>query len=104
MEDVRDLQLLKYKLSSWLFALDLKLNKIEVSLGSIETALQALSVSHAPSSSVILSLQQVYQYLDSQHQLVIEETSDMTAIEDNLNSETPFKDTDNFHVAMLMSR
>jgi hypothetical protein len=39
MVDNPELKLLKYEVSSWLFALELKLSQLAVFLGSIETAL-----------------------------------------------------------------
>jgi len=42
------------------------------------------------------------QYLDSQHQELVEEMSDMAAIADNLESNSPFTETSDIHVGMLM--
>jgi len=55
------------------------------------------------SSSIIMqSLTQTHQYLDSQHQELVEEISDMAAIADNLEADFLFADTANIHVGMLM--
>jgi uncharacterized membrane-anchored protein YhcB (DUF1043 family) len=48
------------------------------------------------------SLTQTHQYLDSQHQELVEEMSNMAAIVDNLEANFPFADTADIHVSMLM--
>jgi len=50
------------------------------------------------------SLTQTHQYLDSQHQELVEEMSNMAAIVDNLEANFPFADTADIHVSMLMMR
>jgi len=49
------------------------MNEIQASISSLEMAVEALSVSHNQSVTVLQSLNQVYQYLDLEWQIIIEE-------------------------------
>jgi hypothetical protein len=64
--------------------------------------MEELAASHPSTSMVIQSLNQVHQYLDSEHQEHVEEMSNIAAISDNLESDSPFAGTAASHIYMLM--
>jgi hypothetical protein len=102
MEDVDRVKLLQYKITGWRLSLEFKLNALQRSLNSLETAIQALNTTSAQTPSILVPLQQVYEYLESQHHQSIEEISDVTLIEENIDSMTPFVDTAHYYVNILM--
>jgi ABC-type transporter Mla subunit MlaD len=82
--------------------LDFKLNEIQTSITSLKIAVEELAASHPSTSMVIQSLNQVHQYLDSEHQEHVEEMSNIATILDNLESDSPFAGTADSHIYMLM--
>jgi hypothetical protein len=70
----------------------------------LETSIQTLITPPNPPSSAVSSLREVYDYLCSQHQQVLEETTNATTIQSNLNSAAPFASGPKYHLNILISR
>jgi chromosome segregation ATPase len=96
------LRALKCKVLGQITALDFKLKEVQGSITSLEIAMEELGNKLRSSSIVMQSLTQTHQYLDSQHQELVEEMSNMAVIVDNLEANFPFADTADIHVSMLM--
>lgn len=72
-------------------------------ISSLDNSLAALYALHG-SSSIIESLDQVHDHLNSTLQLLLSEISDVTDIQLNLESDSPFAEAPFLHIVSLMGR